>query len=234
MAEFADHAVTLQDGMLRVNLLLSGKYSLVHEGRAVAVEVATRYPEAADTVVQVTGADETLETRIRIPPCIASPEVRVAPMPGGVMRYTLSGRVGHRLEEAGNGAVLRYGPLVMAPLRYSDVGKGGKAHEELKGYIPEAIRQGRPAIVPGESDAGGFARYPKEPYPVWENYEEGALSRLAFDGLSVNVPLAYPDGSVKEQRFYPECYSTTTLIGGSGLPVVFGGAARTTEQILCS
>lgn len=89
------------------------------------------------------------------------------------------------------------------------------------GYIPQAIHQGRPAIVPAAMDADGFLHYLQQPYPVWNNFEEGALSRLAYDNLSVNVPLAYLDGTIGEQRFLPECYSTTTLSGGSGVPVVF-------------
>jgi len=89
--------------------------------------------------------------------------------------------------------------------------------------IPEEIRERRPAIVVGETDADGFVQYPKEPRPVWNNFEEGAHSRLAYDNLSVNVPLAFADGTVKEQRFLPLCYSTTTLYCESVcLPVVFG------------
>ena len=155
--------------------------------------------------------------------CIASPRIEELAMPDGGTRQTLRGRMGYRLDRVSGGVVLRYGPLLLAPLNYSDtgVGKGSKVNDELAGYIPEKIKERRPAILPGETDADGFVRYPTHPYPVWNHFEEGPLSRLAYDNLSANVPLRFPDGTVAEQRFLPECYGTTTLDCCSGIPTVF-------------
>lgn len=225
MLEFAAHAVTLRGDELRVNLLVPGTYTLPHEGRTVSVTIGTRYPESAEAVITVTGAPASMKTRIRIPACIAHAAIETAELPGGGIRHRMHGRLGYRIETGDRGTLLRYGPLVLAPLCYSDsgVGKGNPVQDMLQGYIPEEIRERRPMIVAGETDADGFVHYPKEPRPVWNNFEEGAHSRLAYDNLSVNVPLAFADGTVKEQRFLPLCYSTTTLHCESVcLPVVFG------------
>jgi hypothetical protein len=110
----------------------------------------------------------------------------------------------------------------MAPLRYAQTVKvTNKDNDFLKGYVFERIDKGRATIVPPAKDADGFYLFPKEPKPIWKNYEEGTLSRLAFDNLSINVKLAYPDGTTQEQRFWPECYSTTSTASGAPVPVVF-------------
>jgi hypothetical protein len=229
MSEFADHAVTLRGDELRVNLLVPGRFKVPYKGTTIEVEVTTRYPEKADTTVVISGAPAELKTRIRIPSCIKGAEVKVANLPGGKTRHVLSGRMGYQLEEVRNGIVLRYGPLVMAPLRYAqNVKVTNKDNDFLQGYIFERVDKGRATIVPPAKDADGFYLFPKEPKPVWKNYEEGTLSRLAFDNLSINVKLAYPDGTTQEHRFWPECYSTTSIASGAPVPVVFAkpGASK--------
>jgi hypothetical protein len=119
MVEFADHAVTLRGDELRINLLVPGRYRLPYKGTTIEVEVSTRYPEKADTTVVISGAPKEMKTRIRIPSCIKGAEVKVTNLPGAKTRHVLSGRMGYQLEEVKNGVVLRYGPLVMAPLRYA-------------------------------------------------------------------------------------------------------------------
>jgi len=110
----------------------------------------------------------------------------------------------------------------MAPLRYAqEVKVTNKENNFLQGYIFERVDKGRATIVPPAKDADGFYLFPKESKPLWKNYEEGMLSRLAFDNLSINVKLAYPDGTSQEQRFWPECYSTTSIASGVPVPVVF-------------
>jgi DUF1680 family protein len=222
MVEFADHAVTLRGDELRINLLVPGRYRLPYKGTTIEVEVSTRYPEKADTTVVISGAPAEMKARIRIPSCIKGAEVKVTNLPGGKTRHVLSGRMGYQLEEVKNGAVLRYGPLVMAPLRYAqEVKVTNKENNFLQGYIFERVDKGRATIVPPDKDADGFYLFPKEPKPLWKNYEEGTLSRLAFDNLSINVKLAYPDGTSQVQRFWPECYSTTSIASGVPVPVVF-------------
>ena len=222
MVEFADHAVTLRGDELRINLLVPGRYRLPYKGTTIEVEVSTRYPEKADTAVVISGAPAELKARIRIPSCLKGAEVKVTKLPGGKTRHVLSGRMGYQLEEVKNGVVLRYGPLVMAPLRYAqEVKITNKDNNFLQGYIFDRVDKGRATIVPPAKDADGFYLFPKEPKPLWKNYEEGTISRLAFDNLSINVKLAYPDGTSQVQRFWPECYSTTSIASGVPVPVVF-------------
>lgn len=222
MIGFADHAVTLRGDELRINLLVPGRYQVPYKGAQIEVEISTRYPEKADTTVTISGAPAEMKTRIRVPSCIKGAETQVTALPGGKRRHVLSGRMGYQLEEARNGVVLRYGPLVMAPLRYAqNVKLTNKDNDFLQGYVFERIDKGRATIVLPAKDADGFYLFPKEPRLVWKNYEEGTASRLAFDNLSVNVKLAYPDGTSQDQRFWPECYSTTSMASGAPVPVVF-------------
>ena len=222
MVEFANHAVTMRGDELRINLLVPGRYRLPYKGTTIEVEVSTRYPEKADTAVVISGAPAELKARIRIPSCLKGAEVKVTKLPGGKTRHVLSGRMGYQLEEVKNGVVLRYGPLVMAPLRYAqEVKVTNQDSDILEGYFFERVDKGRATIVPPDKDTDGFYLFPKEPKPIWKNYEEGTLSRLAFDNLSINVKLAYPDGTSQVQRFWPECYSTTSIASGVPVPVVF-------------
>jgi len=222
MVEFADHAVTLRGDELRINLLVPGRYRLPYKGTTIEVEVSTCYPEKADTTVVISGSPAELKTRIRMPSCIKGAEVKVTNLPGGKTRHVLSGRMGYQVEEVRNGVVLRYGPLIMAPLRYAqEVRLTNKDNDFLQGYIFDRIDKGRATIVLPDKDADGFYLFPKEPKPLWKNYEEGTRSRLAFDDLSINVTLTYPDGTSQVQRFWPECYSTTSIASGVSVPVVF-------------
>lgn len=223
LVEFIDHAVTLRDGELRINLLVPGRHTLQHDGRTVMVDITTRYPEKADTIVFVNGAPDGMKTRIRIPSGVKNAAIREDALPAGGRRYMLSGKMGYSLEEVPNGVVLRYGPLVLVPLRYCSASATPIDYSKTsipQGYVPVVMPKGRPAIVPVEQDADGFYLFPKQPPELWKCYEEGILSRLAFENLSVNVPLYFPDGKIRSQRFWPECYSTTTLIGYD-LPLVF-------------
>ena len=223
MTEFANHAVTLRNGEIRVNLLVPGKYTLQYEGRAITVDITTRYPEKADTLIFVNGAPESMKVSVRIPKWIKNALLRKDVLPGGGVRYVLSGKLGYQLEEARGGVILRYGALIMVPLLYitgepvKTIDSGAGIPE---GYVPENMPDERPAIIPVKQDEDGFYLYSKQPYPFWQYYEEGTISKLAYNDLSVSVPLYFSDGTIRYQRFYPECDSTTTMSGGD-LPLIF-------------
>lgn len=226
MVEYADHSVTLKDGDIRVNLLNSGQYTINHEGRSISIDIATSYPEKVNTIILVSGALESMNTRIRIPSCVKNASIKKDVLPNGIVRYTLTGKIGYTLQHVEDGVVLRYGPLVMVPLDYNIFGTStlsveGDDSSIPVGYLPEVNPKGRPSIVPPEKDEDGFYLFPKKPAMLWKNYEEGFASRLAYEDLSINVLLRFTDGQMKYQRFWPECYSTTALIGGD-VPLIFG------------
>ena len=226
IVEYADHAVTLRDGRVKVNLLAPGHYKIMAEGMEVTVDITTRYPEKADTIVLITGPAKP-EVDIRAPSGIRNCRIDKTDVAGGT-RYILRGDMGYYIEDAREGAVLKYGPLIMAPLRYISNTKTATPYDDEflqsaapEGYVPEVMPKDQPALIPSDKiDAAGFLIYDKEPWPYWQCYEEGILSPLAYGELSINVPLYYPDGQIRLARFYPEWLSTTTLIGFD-LPVVF-------------
>ncbi|MEA4890507.1 MAG: glycoside hydrolase family 127 protein [Clostridiaceae bacterium] len=223
--EYANHAVTLRDNYIKVNLLVPGKYCFEIDGKKVTVTITARYPEKADALIFLTGACQGLELDVRIPAGIRNGKVSKTVMPGGGLRFTLSGDIGYYIETTPHGSVLKYGPLVMVPLRY--MSKSEVVYDDFsksaapEGYVPDIMPTDRPVIVPvKEKDDAGFFVYSQEPWPVWQCYEEGILSPLAYGELSVNVPLYYPDGQIRLTRFYPEWLSSTSLVGFD-LPLVF-------------
>jgi hypothetical protein len=228
LIEFANHAVTLRDNTIKVNLLVPGRYRFTIDGRPAVIDITTAYPEKAKALILASGLPEGVELKIRVPSCVKNAGITMDRQPGGNRRYTLKGDIGYYLENRPEGTLLKYGPMVLVPLSYVDENPansygaqnytGGGVPE---GYIPEHMPGGYPAIVPPQkTDAAGFLVYDREPFPVWQGYEEGVWSSLAYGDLSVNVPLLYPDGTIRSIRFYPEHLSTTTLIG-CDLPVVF-------------
>ena len=225
IVEYAGHSVTIVEKKIHVNLFVPGKYIFDRNDSRITVEVVSAYPEKADAVVMVDGMPQDMEVEIRIPSFVRNATVSCDELPGNRRRYVFTGDLGYYIEDLDDGQVLKYGPLIMAPLRYvSDEKQSYLKYSKdsvPEGYIPPIMPKDYPSIVPSPTkDKAGFLLYDKEPWPIWQCFEEGVLSPLAYGELSVNVPLFYPDGGVRLVRFYPELNSTTTLIG-LDLPIVF-------------
>ena len=225
IVEYAAHSVVIKDSKIKVNLIVPGTYKFFIDGSHITVDVTSEYPGKAATIITVSGAPEGMELDLRIPPVIKNSSVTYGKLPGNTRRYVLSGDMGYHIEETDSGCVLKYGPLVMAPLRYvSGVSDGYVDYSKTsapEGYIPEFMPKDYPAIIPpSQKDKSGFLLYDQEPWPVWQCYEEGQLSPIAYGELSANIPLYFPDGKIRYARFYPELNSTTSLIGFD-LPLVF-------------
>ena len=232
LIKYAEHAVSLKDGVIKVNLLVPGHYEFTDHGRKIAVDITTRYPEAFDTFILVNGAPDDMKVNIRIPSFVRNAAVKRQALPDGACRYALAGDIGYYLEDAGNGVILKYGPLVMAPLQYlpppekkanREKGTSAELASVIEGNVPNS-RSDYPVIVPsGRTDAAGFLVFDKEPKGAWECFEEGPRSRLVYGYLSINVPLRFGDGQTMVQRFYPEL-NRTTIMKGATIPVVFDAA----------
>ena len=225
LAEYANHAVVLKDGKIQVNLLVPGRYTFDVDSNHITIDIASRYPETAETIILASGMPENLDLQVRIPPSVRNGHLLAEQLPQGHRRYTLSGDMGYYIEDVKEGVVLKYGPLVLVPLRYCSTNEETYVDfsktSAPEGYIPPIMPKEYPAIVPSKNvDPAGFMIYDQEPWPVWQCYEEGMFSPLAYGELSINVPLYYPDGKVRFARFFPELNSTTTMVGFD-LPVVF-------------
>ena len=165
-----------------------------------------------------------MELDINIPSCIRNASVNYEVISGNQRRYILTGNMGYYIEEVKEGVMLKYGPLILAPLRYVSNGDNYIDYSNTtvpEGYVPPMMPKGYPAIVPPEKkDSAGFLVFNQEPWPVWQCYEEGVLSPLAYGELSVNVPLYFPDGQIRNSRFYPMLNSTTSIVSFD-LPFIF-------------
>jgi hypothetical protein len=209
-AELARHAVTCRQGTLKLNFLLSGRYTLQTERGPVTVTVTTRYPTKVETVVKVEGTKQELS--LRVPPCIRDFRVvRRETLTGYELR--LDGRLGHTVEQQGDRCVVQYGPLILAPLSYrcETLPTFNADTTVPDGYTHEGIAGGV-RIDPGTPDANGFYPLSHGPLPKWSIYEEGEMAWIGGGEVaSAYVPVVFPDGTTKELYFQPLCSATSNL-----------------------
>lgn len=224
MSEYARHAVTFRDGAVRVNLLVPGRFTLaLSPDTTVQVTIATRWPAAAEATIHVTGVPAETPVRVRMPACVADgylTETRSAEGADVVLR----GKIGHRIEACQPGAILTYGPLVLAPATF-DWSQTRPAVAEAgvpAGYLPQSLPAGAPSFaLPSAPDADGFVHFPASPLPDWSYFDEGPGARCWVEGSAVAVPLAFPGGANRTLRFTPLCYNTSNLTLCE-TPLVFG------------
>lgn len=214
LSEMARHVVTLHKGVLRVNFLVPGRYTVTPPGGCeIVVTVATDYPARAEATVRASGVPEGMSVRLRVPPCVRAADVRTS-RNGPEVSVTLKGRLGHRLESWGPGVVLTYGPLILVPASYAFGGPSLTAADRQApaGYVAEALPPGTPAILPGATpDADGFLSLDPGPLPEWSYWDEGPQSRTWVAGAAVTVPARLADGKITPLRFTPMGYNTSCL-----------------------
>jgi hypothetical protein len=224
MSEYARHAVTYRDGVVRINMLVPGHFTVPRaDGAEVEVTIRTNYPATAEAVIDIRKAAPVTEMHVRIPSSIHGAEMTRGTDSGGV-HITLRGRVGHRIVPCLEGVLLKYGPLVLAPSAYY----WSMQHEVVagsapEGYIPPSLPAGIPSLAVGQlADADGWLRLPHEPLPEWSYFEEGLGARLAVGDAAVNVPLQFSGGERRTLRFWPLCYNTCNLTYYE-TPIAFAG-----------
>lgn len=215
MTEYARHAVTFRDGAVRVNLLVPGKFELrLPDGKKAEITIETRWPSAADATVTAKGLAAEVPVLFRTPACVASPKVSQT-RDADVVRLVFSGKIGHRLVDCQPGAMLMYGPLVLAPSTYGwNLARAQSAADSAvpPGYIPESLPAGTPSIEPeSPPDGEGFVHFAAKPLPEWSYFDEGPGARCWVEGAAVNVPLKFPNGETKAVRFSPLCFNTSNL-----------------------
>ena len=214
LSDYARHAVTFRNNVIRVNLLVPGRYTLVDAGgREIRVRISTRYPATAATSIEATGVRPDVKVKVRIPGCVKQPSLSET-RKGDSVQVSFNGRLGHRIERCDSGVILMYGPLVLAPTTYGRrVIADGIRTAAPDGYIPETLPPETPVLLIGDrTDAEGFLRLEQEPMPAWSYFDQGPGARTWVEGAGVNVPVKLSSGKRMELRFSPLCYSTSCLI----------------------
>jgi hypothetical protein len=138
IGEYARHAVCQRDGVVCVNLLVPGRYSLGSR----TVTIRSDYPSGVDSTITVTGQDLDAPVRVRVPGCVRNATVSERRQPGEIT-VELAGELGHTAEACRNGRILKYGPLVLAPQTYA----WNPLEASTVGAVPEGW--GGPVMPPG-------------------------------------------------------------------------------------
>ena len=206
MSEYAMHAVTLHDNVLRINLLTSGKFV----AGGIELQITTSYPSSAATTIVVDKLPENVKIAVRVPSCVQNAEVREARTANGAQVY-LSGSLGHNVYDYEDKALLKYGPLILSPqVKYWNPKVADGDGNVPAGYIPSRLPEG-PALCVGNAKPGDRLDYAQTPIPDWSNFERGPGTELWIEGASVNVPVSFSDGSHSILWFSPLCVATSNL-----------------------
>jgi len=212
MAEVARHTVTLRNGKPCLNFFIPGKYTLKTENCGeITVTVTTSYPTKARTIVKVVGTKEDID--IRIPTFIKGLEVRREEDDLGYTVY-IDGRLGHYTEVRKKRRIVKYGPLVIAPMVYYwNMDELNAVKNDVpEGYQHENVGAKKCLLDLPEPDADGFYNFSKNPMPEWIVFEEGEMAGIGGGEVAaVNVPVVLPHGEKSELYFQPLCSATSNL-----------------------
>lgn len=226
MTEYAKHAVCMRGGTIHVNFLIPGTYTLPNEdGSTITVSVSTNYPANMDTVITIAGAPADADVRVRVPSCAPSTDMRTE-QAGSTKRISISGKLGHWIEEVPGGVVLRYGPLVLSPsVYYWNAERRDVDSSVPDGYTPSFLPVGIPELLVYHADSEAFLDLDSDPLPDWSYYDEGPGSRLSVGRAAVNVRTRFENGEEVGLRFWPLCYNTSGLTIYEA-PIVFKGIGK--------
>ena len=223
MTEYARHAVSLRGDTVSVNLLVPGEFTLrTPAGGDIQVTVATGFPVSATTRVTARNLPPELKLALRLPDCVRDAQLTET-RTGTTAELTLTGDLGHHVEDTPGGIVLRYGPLVLAPMfhYWNTQGKAGEDGTNVPdGYIPRTLPAGVPRLLVGEPDARGFVSLPTGPIPEWSYVEEGPDMDLAVPGAAAMVPVQFPGGEEASLHFCPICQLTSNMTYNE-TPIIF-------------
>lgn len=219
-AEIARHVATVRDGKIKVNFFIPGEYTLPSENGNITVTITTGFPTKAETIIKVSGTKDDAD--VRIPDYIKDVSVRRVETDFGYTLY-IDGKMGHYTEKRGDGYIMKYGPLVLAPMIYTwDMCNTDADKTTIPdGYVRENMPGYGCTLDPGKADENGFYSLDHEPIPVWLVFEEGEMADIAGGEIAaVNVPVCFDDGTSHSLYFQPLCSATTNLTL-MDIPVVF-------------
>jgi len=211
LAELARHVVTVKEDRLKLNFFIPGRYTVPTANGEITVTVTTGYPTKAETIVKVTGTKE--DPDIRVPGFIKGFTCRRVETPFGYDLY-LDGRMGHYTEKHKRGTVVKYGPLVIAPMIYRWEGSEGSTESTTvpSGYTHDSIQGNGFSLVLGKPDEDGFYALQHDPLPDWSVFEEGEMAGIAGgEAATARIPVVLPDGKTRELLLQPLCSATSNL-----------------------
>ena len=224
MIEFAENAVVLIEdenggARIHVNYPVPGNYQLNYNGKDITVKIISEYPATYDVNIRVFGGGD-LPLTIRKPKYTADVDrpITCNAIPGvpGGKAYNVSYPIGHYFEELDDGWVLKYGPLLLAPLIYGwdEDGHTGKGTGIPEGYLSESMGGGSFYIMePEEKDEYGFWKLAcGTNLPAWHAFDDGAGSRT---GTMYRAPAIVNIWNERWDKtpiyFHPISYQTCNL-----------------------
>lgn len=220
LALAARHVVTRRNGKLKLNLWVPGKFTLPGENGDIVVTVTTGFPTKAKTIIKVTGTKEDID--LRIPPCFKETTCNREENDLGYTLY-IDAKMGHYLEKVKDGYILKYGPMMIAPMTYFwDLSVPAPDYTTVpEGYAHDNMTGDGYALELGQPDENGFYHFHHDPMPEWFSFEEGEMAGIGGGEVaSANVPVRFSTGELRELYFQPLCSATTNLTL-MDLPIVF-------------
>lgn len=211
LTEVARHAVTMKNGVLKLNFYLPGRYTIPSPEGEITVTVTTRYPISPQTIVKVSGTDKDIE--IRVPECVKGYTCRRIDTGLGYELH-LDGKIGHTIEKQNRGTIVKYGPLVIAPMIYmwDTYDNSTEGTTVPTGYAHDNQLSTDIILAAGEPDADGFYHFRHDPLPEWSVFEEGEMAAISGGEVaSAYVPVLLPNGENIDMFMQPLCGATTNL-----------------------
>jgi len=206
MTEYARHAVTLKDNTLNINLLVSGEFTI----DKIKVTISTNYPNKVDTIIKIANLPENYKVNIRIPSCIKNADLQQRKINKEII-YNLTGLIGHTLENYKDKVMLKYGPIVLAPMIYYWDSIQMEHGNVPSGYIPSNLPPGLPKLNIEKYDENGFCKLVEEPIPEWSYFEVGPDAPLAINDASCYVDMIFDNGQKETRYFTPLCHITSNM-----------------------
>jgi len=210
-AELARHVVTMKDDRLKLNFFIPGRYTVPTANGDITVTVTTKYPTKAETIIKVIGTKD--ELNIRVPNYIKGFTSRRVDTPLGYDLY-LDGKMGHYTEKTKRGTIVKYGPLVIAPMiyRWGTNGSNTAGTTVPDGYAHDSVNSQSISLVLGKPDENGFYHLNHDPLPRWSVFEEGEMAGIAGgEAATAHAPAVLPDGRKMELLLQPLCSATSNL-----------------------
>ena len=210
MSEYARHAVSLRGQNVSVNLLVPGEFRVPKPGGEILVDIRTSYPAGAEATITVRGLPSDFGIKLRAPNSLK--QARVAETRSAQqVQLRLTGRIGHHLQSCGDNVLLRYGPVVLAPMIYYwNTEDRAMPSNAPPGYVPGFLPPGLPRLLAGQSDADGLLALRRDP-PDWIFFEQGPDAELSVEGATAYVDAIFKNGETRELWFSPLCHNTSAM-----------------------
>ncbi len=227
IVHFARHAVELINGKIVIHYPVPGVYTLNRNGKEIRVTIVSEYPSLYEAAVTVEGGSD-IPVSFRSPSYTKNMKVtsKVSADTPDKVFYCMTSDIGHYAEKRNDGYILKYGPLLLAPMHYDNLGEminSGKEREDTinagvpEGYIKESFAGTHfTLIAPSKekTDKNGFWQIPGlDVRPEWTYFDDGAGSYTGtFNRAYAAIDVRNENGETMNMCFTPICYATSCLM----------------------